>query len=81
MSTAGIDERAVDVVGRLGRALVEASDAPSGSVGPIGAISKLGNNDTKRSTAFVLEFARRFGAALERKDTSHTPGINQGDRS
>lgn len=72
---------AVDVVGRLGRALVEASDAPSGSVGPIGAFSKLGNNDTKRSTAFVLEFARRFGAALERKDTSHTPGTNHGDRS
>lgn len=55
---------AVDIVGRLGCALVAAAHAPSGSVGPIKAMSKLGDDDAKRSTAFVLEFARRFGATL-----------------
>ncbi len=55
---------AVDVVGRMGCALVAAANAPRGSVGPIGAFSKLGDSDAKRSTAFVLEFAKQFGATL-----------------
>lgn len=55
---------AVDVVGRLGCALVTAAESPLGSVGPFGAVSKLGNQDTRRSTAFLLEFAKQFGAAL-----------------
>jgi len=57
--------RSVDLVGRLGRALVAAAEAPRGSVGPFGALSRLGDRDTRRSTAFLLEFARRFGAALD----------------
>lgn len=56
--------RAVEIVGQMGCALVSAAEAPRGSVGPFGAVSKLGDRDARRSTAFVLEFARRFGAAL-----------------
>ncbi|MCB9856148.1 MAG: hypothetical protein H6818_10725 [Phycisphaerales bacterium] len=63
---------AVDIVGRLGCALVAAADAPAGSVGPIKAISKLGDDDARRSTAFVLEFARRFGATLRGRGNSST---------
>ena len=65
---------AVDIVGRLGHALVAASEAPKGSVGPLGAFSHLGYPDTKRSTAFVLEFAKQFGAALQNdSDPSTSP--------
>lgn len=59
---------AVDIVGRLGCALVAAAEAAPGSVGPIKAISKLGDDDAKRSTAFLLDFARRFGATLNHRN-------------
>ncbi len=59
---------AVDVVGRLGRALVAAAEKPVGSGGPIGAFSRLADQDAKRSTAFLLEFARQFGAAIGAKE-------------
>ena len=68
---------AVDVVGRMGCALVAAANAPRGSVGPVGAFSKLGDRDAKRSTAFLLEFAKQFGAALDGNGTdcnTHTNG-------
>lgn len=55
---------AVATVGRLGRALVAAADAPPGSVGPMGAFGKLSDTDVRRTTAFLLEFARQFGTAL-----------------
>jgi hypothetical protein len=71
---------AVDVVGRLGCALVAAAEAPLGSVGPIGAVSKLGNQDTRRSTAFLLEFAKQFGAALNSDGRACTDQINGGAR-
>ncbi|GAB4546303.1 MAG: hypothetical protein Tsb0013_05020 [Phycisphaerales bacterium] len=61
-----LDPRAVDIVGRMGEALVEAAEAPRGSVGPLRAVTRLTDDDAKRSTAFIIEFARRFGAALER---------------
>lgn len=67
---------AVDVVGRLGCALVAASKAPSGSVGPLGALPKLSNSDAKRSTAFLLEFAKQFGAALNGQGASCPTPIN-----
>jgi len=60
---------AVEIVGKAGRALVEAAQAPASSVGPIKAVSSLGNSSARRSTGFLLEFARRFGEAL---DTDHT---------
>ena len=66
---------AVDIVGRLGCALVAAAEAPHGSVGPVGALGRLGDKDTRRSTAFVLEFARQFGAALK-GDGGTTAPIN-----
>lgn len=69
---------AVDVIGRMGCALVAATQAPSGSVGPIGAFGKLGDKDARRSTAFLLEFARQFGAALDGKGRSCTQPINGG---
>lgn len=56
--------RAVDIVGRLGCALVAATEEPLGSVGPFKTIRHLGESNTKRSTAFLLAFARHFGAAL-----------------
>lgn len=68
---------AVDIVGRLGRALVTAADAPAGSVGPIKAISKLGHDDARRSTAFVLEFARRFGATLRHRGNNSTTSTKE----
>ncbi len=60
-----LDPRALDIVGRLGRAMAQASERPRGVVGPIGAIGRLRDADAKRSTAFLIEFAREFGAALE----------------
>lgn len=67
--------RAVEIVGKAGRALVEATQAPASSVGPIRAVSSLGNRSSKRSTGFLLEFARRFGEAL---DTDHTHEARRG---
>lgn len=67
---------AVDIVGRLGCALVAAAESPAGSVGPIKAISKLGDDDARRSTAFLLEFARRFGATLSGRGPSCTTDNN-----
>ncbi len=61
---------AVDIVGLAGRALVEAAQSPASSAGPIKAFSSLGGEHAKRSTGFLLEFARRFGEAL---GTDHTP--------
>ncbi|MCB9847535.1 MAG: hypothetical protein H6814_03880 [Phycisphaeraceae bacterium] len=73
---------AVGVVGQLGCALVAAAEAPTGSVGPFGAFSKLSNADAKRSTAFLLEFAKHFGAALDegRRLGKASPN-NEGDRA
>ncbi|MCA9256767.1 MAG: hypothetical protein KDA33_14060 [Phycisphaerales bacterium] len=69
---------AVDIVGRLGCALVAAAEAPSGAVGPIKAISKLSGDDAKRSTAFVLEFARRFGATLGHRHKNPNTTLSSG---
>ncbi len=66
--------RAVDMVGRLGRALVEASEEPRGSVGPFGALRRLGDRDARRTSAFLLEFARRFGQVLEAPDPAPAGG-------
>ncbi len=55
---------AIDMVGRAGRALVEAAAAPPGSAGMFGALGASGHPDVKRALAFMIEFAKRFGAAL-----------------
>lgn len=67
---------AVEIVGKAGRALVEAAHAPASSVGPIKAVSSLGDSFAKRSTGFLLEFARRFGETL---DTDHTHEGRRGE--
>lgn len=67
---------AVDVVGRLGCALVAAADQPRGSVGPMGAFAKLTEEETRTSTAFVLEFAKQFGAALSGQGRSCAEPLN-----
>lgn len=72
---------AVDIVGRLGCALVTAAESPLGSVGPIGAVSRLGNQDTRRSTAFLLQFAKQFGAALNDDGRACTAPIDGDTRN
>lgn len=62
--------QAIDIVGRLGRALVSAAQQPRGSAGLIAALTAMRNEDVMRSTAFLLEFARRFGAALDSEQRS-----------
>ncbi|MDX2199918.1 MAG: DUF1641 domain-containing protein [Phycisphaerae bacterium] len=55
---------AIEMVGRAGRALVEAAGAPPGSAGVFGALGASGHPDVKRAVAFMIEFAKRFGAAI-----------------
>lgn len=55
---------AVDLIGRLGRALVEACKEPRGSAGVRRTLVALRDPDVRRSLAFLLAFAQRFGAAL-----------------
>lgn len=57
--------RVIEIVGKLGRALMAAAEAPRGSVGPLGAVARLSQDDTKRSTAFLLEFVKQFGVTLD----------------
>lgn len=54
----------VQVAVRAARALSAAAGEPAGSVGPLGVIGRMGDPDARRATAFVLEFAKRFGAAM-----------------
>lgn len=61
---------AIDMVGRAGRALVEAAAAPPGSTGMFGAIGASGHPDVKRAVAFMIEFAKRFGATLGVSDAA-----------
>ncbi|MCA8959096.1 MAG: hypothetical protein KDC38_01230 [Planctomycetes bacterium] len=65
--------KSVDLIGRLGRAMVDANEKPRGSVGPFAALGRLGRPDTKRTIAFLLEFAQQFGTVLEH-DQPQNPG-------
>jgi uncharacterized protein YjgD (DUF1641 family) len=55
---------AVDLIGRLGQALVEACKEPRGSAGLWRTLAALRDSDIRRSMAFLLSFAQRLGAAL-----------------
>jgi uncharacterized protein YjgD (DUF1641 family) len=66
---------AVDLIGRLGRALVEACKEPRGSAGLRRTLVALRDPDVRRSLAFLLAFAQRFGAALQ-----ESQGVCDGNR-
>ncbi len=53
---------AVAVIERAARALVEAGRAHPRPAGPLRLLRRLTSDDAKRASAFLVEFARRFGA-------------------
>lgn len=61
-----LHRESIDVVARMGAALVEASGKPRGSAGLFTLLAALGDEKIRRSLAFLIEFARGFGAALDR---------------
>lgn len=54
----------VDLIGRLGQALVSTRKEPRGSAGMWRTLTALRDPDTRRCLDFLLAFAQRFGAAL-----------------
>ncbi len=68
--------KAIDVLGRMTCSIVSATEEPTGSVGPFGALKRLGNPDARRATAFLLEFLRLFGAALDGRGRRCTDPIS-----
>lgn len=58
-----LDPRAIDTLGRVGRALSAQADAPAESVGGLLATLKiLRDPDVQRALGFAVGIARRFGA-------------------
>ncbi|MCB9528071.1 MAG: DUF1641 domain-containing protein [Myxococcales bacterium] len=63
-----LEARAIDTLGRVGRALSAQAEAPAESVGGLLAMLKVMRDpDVQRSLGFAVGLARRFGAA-ERTD-------------
>ena len=60
------DPRAVDVVGKATRALVEVRREGAAPVGPFGALTALLDGDVQRAVGFSLAVARRLGQLLAR---------------
>ena len=71
-----LHHRTLDVLGRMTCSIVSATEQPTGSVGPFGALKRLGNPDARRATAFLLEFLRLFGAALDGRGRRCTDPIS-----
>lgn len=63
---AGADAKALTTARFATTALVETRGQPIESVGPIGALMKLGDTDVKRAVGFTLSLAKRFGQLLDR---------------
>jgi len=71
-----LNPRAIELVGRLGRAMTEAAAAAPDPVGPVGAFGRLRDADARTALGFLLDFARRFGRAIDRPadaPPSHDP--------
>lgn len=68
--------KVLDVLSRLTCSVVSATEQPTGSVGPFGALKRLGDADARRATAFLLEFLRLFGAALDGRGRRCTDPIS-----
>lgn len=64
--TVSADPEALSTAERATTALVEARREPAESVGPFGALRKLGDPDVKRAVGFSLALAKRFGQLLAR---------------
>lgn len=68
--------KVLDVLSRMTCSVVSATEQPVGSVGPFGVLKRLGDPDARRATAFLLEFLRLFGAALDGRGRRCTDPIS-----
>ncbi len=68
--------KVLEVLSRMTCSVVSATEQPTGSVGPFGVLRRLGDPDARRATAFLLEFLRLFGAALDGRGRRCTDPIS-----
>lgn len=68
-----LDPAAVAIVAKAGEALADAASEPPIQVGPLGLVRAIGEREVRAATGFLVRFARRLGAALERSDKQLPP--------
>ena len=59
-----LDPAALQIIGGLGRALIDTAAARPAPIGIIGLLKALGDPDTQRALGFLMNFAARFGSRL-----------------
>lgn len=63
--TSGIlDPSSVSIVAKAGQALAKAAEEPPTEVGMFGLMRAMGERETRVAAGFLVQFARRLGAAL-----------------
>ena len=59
-----LDPAALQIIGGLGRALIDTASARPAPIGVIGLLKALGDPDIQRALGFLMNFAARFGSRL-----------------
>lgn len=59
-----LDPKAVDIVGKVGKALADSTHQEIKAVGPLGMLKLLGDPDVQRGLGFLANFGRNFGQEL-----------------
>jgi uncharacterized protein YjgD (DUF1641 family) len=59
-----LDPAALQIIGGLGRALIDTASARPAPIGVIGLLRALGDPDIQRALGFLMNFAARFGSRL-----------------
>jgi hypothetical protein len=59
-----LDPAALQIIGGLGRALIDTASARPAPIGVIGLLKAFGDPDIQRALGFLMNFAARFGSRL-----------------
>lgn len=59
-----LDPAALQIIGGLGRAMIDTAAARPAPIGLIGLLKALGDPDIQRALGFLMNFAARFGSRL-----------------
>ena len=66
-----LDPAALQIIGGLGRALIDTASARPAPIGLIGLVKALGDPDIQRALGFLVNFAARFGSRLPQPQPAH----------